>query len=141
MGLSQQRRGEGYFLVAKWAGEGRDWVQEVTMHPPKKDEVIIALLKMSRQPATHLMKQRHRCTKQNPRELDPVAFEDPSKGDGIQLEITGDSKTVVEWINDKAKQGSTGGAVGNVRRQLREFWVPDRRIEKKRGRLGSAHIT
>ena len=32
--------------VATWAGEVEDWVQERTMHPPKKDEVIAALLKM-----------------------------------------------------------------------------------------------
>ena len=33
--------------VANWAGESSDWVQEVTMYPPKNDEVIVALLKMT----------------------------------------------------------------------------------------------
>ena len=35
--------------MAKWAGEGEDWVQEMTMHPPQKDEVIVALLMKTRQ--------------------------------------------------------------------------------------------
>ena len=43
--------------MANWAGEGKDWVQEMTLHLPKKDEVIVALLKMERQPAKHLMKK------------------------------------------------------------------------------------
>ena len=28
--------------MAKWASEGKDWVQEMAMHQPKKDEVITA---------------------------------------------------------------------------------------------------
>ena len=43
--------------MENWAGAGKDWVQEVTAHLPKKDEVIVALLKMARQPAKHLMKK------------------------------------------------------------------------------------
>ena len=36
--------------------------------------------------------------------LDPVILDDPSESKGGQLEIRGDSKTVVEWINGKARQ-------------------------------------
>ena len=43
--------------MPKSAGEGKDWVQEMTMHPPKKDEVNIALSKMTRQPTKHLLKK------------------------------------------------------------------------------------
>ena len=43
--------------MARWAGEGKDWVQEVTRHPPKKAEVIIALVDMTGQPTKHLTKK------------------------------------------------------------------------------------
>ena len=46
------------WCMAKWAGDGKDWVQEMTMHPPKKDEVIVALLMMTRQLAKQLTKKR-----------------------------------------------------------------------------------
>ena len=45
-----------------------------------------------------------------------MVHEAPRKGGEIQLEIRGDSKTVVEWINGKARQRSTGEAVGNVKK-------------------------
>ena len=34
--------------VARWAGEDKDWVQELTMPTPKKDEMIADLSKMTR---------------------------------------------------------------------------------------------
>ena len=43
-------------LMEKWAGEGEDWAQEVTMHPAQEGGVIVALLKMTRQPAKHPLK-------------------------------------------------------------------------------------
>ena len=52
----QQRRALGYSM-AKWAGEGKDWAQEMTMHPPRKDEVIKAFLKMTRRPTERLLKK------------------------------------------------------------------------------------
>ena len=45
VGFSQQRRGMGF----SYGDMSKDWVQEITMHPPKKDAVIVALLKMTRQ--------------------------------------------------------------------------------------------
>ena len=40
------------------AGEVKDWVQKLTMHPPKKDEVIAVRVKMTGQLAKHLMKKK-----------------------------------------------------------------------------------
>ena len=38
------------------------------------------------------------------RELDPLLFVLPRTVEGIEMVIRGDSKTVVDWINGKAKQ-------------------------------------
>ena len=43
--------------VTKWANEGNDLVQKLISHLPKKDDVNIALLKMTRQPTIHLLKK------------------------------------------------------------------------------------
>ena len=59
--------------VAVQAGEGKDWVQEMTMHPPTKDDVIIALLKMPRQPTKPLLKKGTGVPSSKPRQLDPRA--------------------------------------------------------------------
>ena len=48
-------------------------------------------------------------TKKKQGELDPVVLAAPMSGEGIQVEIRGDSKTVVDWIDDKARQVLAGG--------------------------------
>ena len=54
-----------------------------------------------------------------PRGLDPMVLEAPRKSEGIQVEIRGESKTVVGWINGTARQRP---AIGNIQRQLRGCW-------------------
>ena len=56
-----------------------------------------------------------------PRQLDPLVLEDPVTDGGIQMEIRGDNKTVVDWVNGKARER---GAIGGIQRerQLREWW-------------------
>ena len=43
--------------MSKNASEGKDWVQDVTMHLPKKDEVNMALLTM-RQHTKHVLRKK-----------------------------------------------------------------------------------
>ena len=49
-------------------------------------------------------------------------LEPPTNTEGTELEIMGDSKTVGEWINGKAKQKTTVGPVRVTQNQLREWW-------------------
>ena len=49
-------------------------------------------------------------------------LESPGRGEGIQVEIRGDSKMVLDWINGEVRQSSTGRAFGNVEKQMREWW-------------------
>ena len=44
-------------LMAKWAGEATDWVQDMTTYPPKEEDVIVAVLKMTKQPTCHAKDQ------------------------------------------------------------------------------------
>ena len=45
--------------MSKWAGERTEWVQEVTKCPTKKDEVIVALLKMTAHEASNGKSHRY----------------------------------------------------------------------------------
>ena len=47
-----------------------------------------------------------------------MVLDAPRKGEGIQTENRGDSETVVDWINGKARQGSTEETVWKVQREL-----------------------
>ena len=58
--MSQSGSTSGVFTTGAWCGilfwrgEEEDWVQEVPKNPPKKDEVIVALVKLARQPTKHM---------------------------------------------------------------------------------------
>ena len=76
--------------MSKYASEGKDWVQDMMMHLPKKDEVNIALITM-RQPTKLLLEKRRRCTKHKTvGELDLTVLEAPR-----------------EWRGDRWKSGVT----------------------------------
>ena len=56
------------------------------------------------------------------RELDPLVMEPPRTVEGIELVIRGDSKTVVDWINGKAKQKVSSRAFEIIQIQRMEWW-------------------
>ena len=94
--------------MSTWAGEGGNiWCKRCrcpTSPSPKQDEVIVALLKMTRQHTKHLLKKNAGVPSTKPWDLDPMVLDAPGKGEGIQVEISCDSKTVVDWISGKARQ-------------------------------------
>ena len=88
------------------------WLQKMIRHPPRKEDVIVALTKMMRQPTAHSEKKPGGIPSKEPKHLDPMLSEPPTNSEGIGLEIIGDSKTVVDWISGNAKQTTTVDAVG-----------------------------
>ena len=152
--MSQSGNIIGGFIAETWCGtllcqhgllRRKYLVQEMSMPlppplPPKKDEVIIALLKMTRQPTKHLLKKDAGVPSTKPWELDPMVLDAPGKGEGIQVEIRSASKTVVDWIRGKARQGNVAWAsVGNVQQQLQGMGHHDHPGEA--GRLGDSHLS
>ena len=62
--------------VSTWAGEGEIFrARDVDAPHPKKDEVIVALLKMTRQPTEHLLKKDAGVPSPKPWELDPMVLD------------------------------------------------------------------
>ena len=80
---------------------------------------------MTRQPAKHLVRE----------------VEAPGKGEGIQLQISGDSNTVVDWINGMARQRSAWESVGEVQKTTAGMVEQDHHVEMKGGRLGDSHLS
>ena len=56
------------------------------------------------------------------RELDALLLEPPRTVERIELVIRRDSKTVVDWINGKAKQKVPYRAIETIQIQLMEWW-------------------
>ena len=56
------------------------------------------------------------------RDLDPLMIKPPRTVEGIELAIRGASKTVVDWINGKAKEKASYRAIETIQIQLMEWW-------------------
>ena len=100
--------------MARWAGSGEDCTQKWRTSPPNKKEAIPQLVL-----AIHLSPLQIKMTVdgiplRKERELDPLLIEPPRTVEGIELVIRGDSKTVVDRINGKAKR--------KVSYRLMEWW-------------------
>ena len=54
--------------------------------------------------------------------LDPLIIDPPGNIEGIELVIRGDSKTVVDWINGKAKAGRRHRVSSDNIQQLMDWW-------------------
>ena len=85
----------------------KDSVPEMQKCPLKMSEAILAVLRLTRKHAPKDFSNEQR-------ELDPMMFEAPERGERFQLKIRSESKTVVDWITSKARQRSVWEAVGSV---------------------------
>ena len=85
-------------------------------------------------------KGRWRHSFQERKNLDPLMIEPPRTVEGIELVLRGDSKTVVDWINGKAKQKVSYRSIETRQIQLMEWSKKGRRLEPKDRRLGGAHL-
>ena len=94
-------------LVAKWAGEVKGWVKEMTECPPKKEEVIVTLSRMTRRPTKTLDEEGHRRTQQKHKGSGPGGSLGSTRGRRDPGENPrGDSTTVVDRISGKARHRS-----------------------------------
>ena len=78
-------------------------MQIMLRHPPRKEDVTVYLLMMTRQPTAHPKPRGGGIPRQKPRELSPLALEPPEIDKGAMLDIRHDSKTVVDFLNSHAE--------------------------------------
>ena len=84
---------------------------------PKKDDVIVALLRMTRQPTQHLWRTPSDVPSKEPRELDPMVLANPSEGKGFSWKSGATARRW--WSGPTARQGK---GRRRVHKQLREWW-------------------
>ena len=110
----------------KGLGTGND------KYKPKEDEVVVTTLKNEKTAFEAPAKEGHWCALRKKK----VVLEATGKGEGIQVEIRDDSRTVVDWVNGMARQRSAWDA-GDIRRQLREWWGRTATLRRMTGRCTS----
>ena len=99
-----------------WAEEEKDWIQLVVRRPLRKEDAMISLLKMMRQ-QTEEKQKGGGIRRKKPRDLSPLVLETLTDDRTTKLEMRGDSKMVVEWVNGHAKLKalvSTNAAAQNL---------------------------
>ena len=97
--------------MARWPGEGHDWIILMTQRQPRKEDDM-PWKRRSRQNETRQAKKQ--------REVPPLELEIPAEGKKLILEIQGDCKTSVDWVNGHAKfktRESTVATTQNLPRQ------------------------
>ena len=117
--------------LARWAGSEEDWIQKWRAGPPRKAEVIPTLVLATHLSTLQVKKADGGIPLRKERVLDPLMIEPPRTVEGIELVIRGDSKTVVDWINGKAKQKVSYRSIETIQIQLMEWWK--RGVDLKKG--------
>ena len=67
------------------------------------------------------------------RDVDPLILDPPGNIEGIELAIRGDSKTVVDWINGKAKQKTPSRIIDNIQLKLMDWWKKGVHLSRRTG--------
>ena len=122
LGFSQQRRNVGYtYGKMGWAERRLDTIMESGFS--QEDRRGFLLLKMIRLTSMQTKKVGGILFKKA-RDVDPliIAIDYWLSGQGIELVIRSDGKTVVDWINGKVKQKTPSRIIDNVQLQFMDWW-------------------
>ena len=74
----------GYPFIATGSGED-DWIQKLRRHPPRKEDVIVALMKMMRQLAALSEKKPGDIRSKEPRDFDHHGARAPDECQGDRV--------------------------------------------------------
>ena len=108
--------------IAKWAGEANDWIQVVTRGPLRKEDVTVRLLKTMRHAAGKRKDKKSGLPTKKPRDPDPLILEEPAKNKKFILQMRGDSKTIVDWVNGHAKLKTKEDTIASPQSIKWDWW-------------------
>ena len=108
--------------MAKWSGEGNDWIKRMAQNQPRKEDVIHSLLASMGQAVDKKTEADGTSPTKKPRELPPHELETPEEGNKLTLEIKGDCETIVDWVNGHAKLKARESTVAIAQDLLRDWW-------------------
>ena len=108
--------------MASWAGEWNDSMKLMTQRKPRKEDVIRSLLDSKKLAVEKKTETNGTRPTKKPRDLHPLELDIPEAGQRSTLEIKGDCKTIVDWINGHAKLKTRECTVPMTQNLLREWW-------------------
>ena len=73
--------------MARWAGEGKDWIQLMTQTQPRKEDVIRNLLESMKQPVDKKKESKGSVPTKKPRDLPSRDLGTPVPGESPTLEV------------------------------------------------------
>ena len=85
--------------MARWAGEGNDWVKLLAQRQPRKEDVIRSLLESMKQAVEKKAESNGTRPTKKRIDLPSLELDFPEAGPRPTLEMTGDCNTIVDWIN------------------------------------------
>ena len=117
--------------MARWAGEVKDWIQLMTQTQPRKDDVIRNLLESMKQPVDRKKESKGSVPTKKPRDLLPLDLGTRVPGESTTLEIKGDNKTIVDWMNGLVMTKTRIGTVEKAQNLLRQWWGRGMRLRQR----------
>ena len=100
--------------MARWVGEGNDWINLMAQRKLRKEDVIRSLLESMEQAVEK---------KAEPNGTGSLLQLDiPEVGQSSTLEIKGDSKMILDWINVHAKLKTRERTVAKTQNLPRDWW-------------------
>ena len=109
--------------MARWAGEGNDWMKLAAQRKPRKEDVIRSLLESMKQVVEKKAEPKGTRPKKKPWDLPPLELDMSEAGQRPTLEIRGDCKTIVDWINGHAKLKTRECTMAKTQNLLRDWWA------------------
>ena len=107
--------------MSKWAGGGKDWI--MAQGPLRKEDVTCSLLASMRQATANTEKKESTCRRRGQETWPRLLLEVPAEDKKLMLEIRRDSKTIVDWVDNRhvklTRKESTIASVQNI---LRNRW-------------------
>ena len=82
--------------MARWAGEGNDWIKVMAHRKARKEDVIRSLLESMKRAVDGNTEPNGTSPTKKPRDLPPLEIERPEAGQRRTLEIKGDCKSIVD---------------------------------------------
>ena len=117
--------------MARWAGEGKDRIKLMTQKNPREEDVIRSLLESMKQAVEKTKEPNGILPTEQPRDLPPLELRIPVAGKLPTLEIKGDCKTIVDWVNGHAKMKARVSTVEAIQNLLRERWGRGIRLRQR----------
>ena len=93
----------------------RCWIQLMAQGPPRIEDLTHSLLTSMRQATGKRTEKRGGVPTKKPRDLAPLVLEVPAQDNTLILEIRGDSKAIVDWVNGHSKRKTKEDTIASVR--------------------------